>query len=595
MILLTPENLLPCIYLCINQLGPTFSAPELGIGETILMKAVGAATGRSMAKIKADYEEVGDLGTVAQASKSTQRMMFQPKPLTVVSVFKTLKDIAALTGHSSQNKKIEKINSLLVSCRGNESKYLIRSLEGKLRIGLAEQTVIVALAQSRVLADASIKKSEREGKMVEAAEIIKDVYSQCPSYDEIVPCMLEHGIAKLPELCKLTPGIPLKPMLAHPTKAISEVLNRFENLPFTCEYKYDGERAQVHRCEDGRVMIFSRNSENLSPKYPDVLERLAKICKPGTTSFVLDCEAVAWDREQKCILPFQVLSTRKRKDVEQKDITVQVSLFAFDLLYLNGQPLIKETFRRRRELLYEHFVVTPGEFDFAVHHEGTDVEEIQTFLEESIKGNCEGLMVKTLEQDSTYEPSKRSRNWLKVKKDYLSGVGDTLDLVVMGGYIGRGKRTGGYGGYLLACYNPETEEYQSICKIGTGFSDEDLAKHSEFFKQHVIPAPKSYYVWTDNPNIKPDVWFEPVQVWEVKAADLSISPVHKAGMGLVDPGKGISLRFPRFIRIRDDKKPDDATTAEQVADMYRSQDINVGGGKDNAGGGGGGADDGFEY
>jgi len=408
--------------------------------------------------------------------------------------------------------------------------------------------------------------------------------------------MMKGGIMNLTDTCKLKPGVPLKPMLAKPTKAITEVLDRFEGQKFTCEYKYDGERAQIHyvakqapeelsqakpeankEAAGGVASIFSRNSEDLSKKYPDVLAKLHTWIKEGTDSFVLDCETVAWDVEEKKVLPFQQLMTRKRKDVKAEDVKVKVCVFAFDLLYLNGEPVVKKSLRERRELLKKAFVPVEGEFALATYMDGQELEEIQVFLDESVKASCEGLMVKMLDgTESGYEPSKRSRNWLKIKKDYLSGVGDSLDLVVLGAYYGKGKRTSVYGAFLLACYNPGTDTYETVCNIGTGFSEAVLEELHKSLSAITIDRPKPFYSHSSGGQHQPDVWFEPKYVWEVKTADLTLSPRYKAGSGEgVDPSgdqKGISLRFPRFIKIRDDKKPDEATSSRQVAEMYRKQE-----------------------
>ncbi|XP_040912081.1 DNA ligase 1 [Toxotes jaculatrix] len=581
-LLLSPDDLLCCVYLCLNQLGPAYLGMELGVGETVLMKAVAQATGRQLDKIKAEAQEKGDLGLVAESSRSNQRMMFQPASLTAGGVFRKLKEIASMSGNSAMNKKIDIIKGLFVACRFSEARYIVRSLAGKLRIGLAEQSVLSALSQAVCLtspgqgfppavidAGKGMNTESRRAWIEEKSLILKQTYCEMPNYDVLIPVLLKEGIDQLPNHCKLTPGVPLRPMLAHPTKGVGEVMKKFDEAAFTCEYKYDGERAQIHILESGEVRVFSRNQEDNTSKYPDIISRIPKVKKDSVVSCVLDSEAVAWDREKKQIQPFQVLTTRKRKDVDASEIKVQVCVYAFDLLYLNGESLVRQPLCRRRALLRESFSEVEGEFVFARSIDSDNTETIAEFLEQSVRDSCEGLMVKTLEKDATYEIAKRSHNWLKLKKDYLEGVGDTVDLCVIGAYLGKGKRTGTYGGFLLACYDDENEEFQSVCKIGTGFKDEDLEQHYKFLKDHILPKPRAYY--RVDQSAEPDVWLDAVQVWEVKCADLSLSPVYKASMGMVDPEKGISLRFPRFLRIRDDKKPEDATTGAQIADLYKKQ------------------------
>ncbi|KAI1282457.1 ATP-dependent DNA ligase [Xylaria sp. FL0933] len=608
---LTPEDFLPTVLLMINKLAPDYAGIELGIGESLIMKAIGETTGRSLQVIKADQKEIGDLGLVAVKSRSTQPTMFKPKQLTVRGVHKGLMDVATVTGNGAQGRKVDLIKKMLSAADAHstgrvdiskdkggpsEAKYLVRFLEGKLRLGLAERTVLVSIAQAMLAHEFEQKgKTPTTAQIEEAEALLKSVYSELPSWDVIIPAMLKDGIMNLKDTCKLRPGVPLKPMLAKPTKAITEVLDRFENQTFTCEYKYDGERAQIHyvakersgdliealpsatkEAAKGVASIFSRNSEDLSKKYPDILAKLDTWIKEGTKSFVLDCETVAWDVTEKKVLPFQQLMTRKKKDVKVEDVKVKVCVFAFDLLFLNGEAVVEKSLRERRELLHQAFKPVEGEFAFATHMNGQELEEIQVFLDESVKASCEGLMVKMLDgSESGYEPSKRSRNWLKIKKDYLSGVGDSLDLVVLGAYHGKGKRTSVYGAFLLACYNAASDTYETVCNIGTGFSEQVLEELHKQLSEIVIDRPKPFYSHSSGGQHQPDVWFEPRYVWEVKTADLTLSPRYKAGCKEgVDPSgdKGISLRFPRFIKVRDDKKPDEATSSRQVAEMYRKQE-----------------------
>ncbi len=330
----------------------------------------------------------------------------------------------------SQGKKIAIIKKMLASCGANEAKYIIRSLEGKLRIRLAERTVLVSLSQAVVLARSSESGTRIGADLITQAEnVLKTVFSELPNYDIIVPRLITHGFEDLQQVCKLTPGmrthsffrsltdvgIPLKPMLAKPTKSISEVLDRFEAQSFTCEYKYDGERAQVHCLPEGGSKVYSRNSEDMSAKYPDLIQQSSRMTREETQSYILDGEVVAWDRDLGKILPFQILSTRKRKDVNLDEVKIKVCYYAFDLLYLNGVSLLKKPFAERRKLLHESFREVDGEFAFAKFLDSHASEDIEALLHRSVADSCEGLMVKMLEgPESAYEPSKRSRNWLKV-------------------------------------------------------------------------------------------------------------------------------------------------------------------------------------
>eukprot|EP00475_Leptophrys_vorax_P001696 TRINITY_DN10933_c0_g1_i5.p1 TRINITY_DN10933_c0_g1~~TRINITY_DN10933_c0_g1_i5.p1 ORF type:complete len:554 (-),score=158.12 TRINITY_DN10933_c0_g1_i5:43-1704(-) len=546
-----------------------------------LLKSV-KNTGTNVKKLREEADVKGDLATVAENKKSTQSTIFPPPPLTCSGVFDTFKKIA----HSgAANAKVGHIKKLMGAAKSLELRYLVRSLQGKMRIGSNESTVMSALAKALVLTppgeykeNSTIQELDKSyGKLVDiesqietALAIIKKVHSEVPNWDLIVSAILEHGLKGLSKHCKLTPGVPVKAMLAKPTKGIAEILDRLKQLLFTLEFKYDGERAQIHVLPNGTVKIFSRNAEDNSSKFPDLFEPLKKSLE-GTdvTSCIIDSEVVAFDPNNGKILPFQVLSTRKRKDVDASTISVQVAIYAFDVLYLNGHSLLEKPLIERRKILHQHLKPIPGKVMYAEYMDTSDPQEIEKFLNFAIENNCEGLMVKTLEEEASYEPDKRSHSWLKVKKDYLDGVTDTLDLVPIGAYPGKGKRTGVFGAYLLACYDADNDMYQSICRIGTGFSDQVLEELYNATKDGEVIKPPSNFMYPSNDV--PEYWFEPKFVWEILAADLSLSPAHKAAVGLVDENKGIALRFPRFIKVRTDKSAEDATTAEQVAEMFNNQ------------------------
>ncbi|CAG9327596.1 unnamed protein product [Blepharisma stoltei] len=594
-IVLRPDHLVKCFYLCVGKFCPDHQGIELGVGNEALYKAVARTTGLSIKQIKQQENTTGDLGSVAATGKATQKNLtsyFSKKtktiPHTISDVYEGFWKICNLKGQNSTALKEDELVRLLNQADSDEAKYIIRIVQKSLKIGASELTMQSALARAIAMTPpkqagfppAIIKAKNAESIEEEVENILKKSINECPDYDKIINAVLQYGpdgedLSIITKLCNITPGTPVKPMLAQPTKGIQEILKRFTGIEFTCEYKYDGMRAQIHILADRTIHIYSRNSENITEMYPDVIQFLSShIDFNVVRDCIMDSEVVAFDAATNRIKPFQDIQHRGRKNVDINQIEVKVCIFPFDMLYLNGASLIDIPLSQRREYLKSSIKEEPGLLQFVTHKNVSVFEDIETLLWDSVKIGCEGLMVKTLHENATYEPAKRSLNWLKLKKDYITDAGsdskmaDSVDLVPIGAFYGTGKRAGVYGSYLLAVYDSLNDEYQTVCKTSTGFSDELLQTLTNSLKDFEVPRmPKNYRSF--HTNI--DVWFKPEMVWEIKGADISISPIHTSAWCKAAPDKGLSIRFPRFIRLRPDKKPEQSTAPEQILQMYYQQ------------------------
>ncbi|GBC10680.1 hypothetical protein RclHR1_09810014 [Rhizophagus clarus] len=599
-----PESVLPTVWLSSNAIAPSYEGIELGIGSQILSKAITSVSGVSSKTLKQYYDKYGDWGDVAYTAKVSVRTLMEPKPLTIGKVFNTLCSISKLKGAGVVDQKTDLVKKLLISCKGEEIKYLTRTLVQNLRIGAVKTTCLIALAHafcltrptnmiiSEPLDDKNrlfveVNKESRDSlnvKLKAAEKLLKECYAQFPNYNGIVKCLLEHSIEKLLDFCHLRVGVPLRPMLGEIIRDLGQVFENHEGRLFNCEYKYDGQRAQIHMDANEKVTIFSRNLENMTERFPDVIELIPQICLNNVDSFIMDCEIVAIDSEGT-IQNFQTLTNRSRKNVKLSSITIPICIFAFDLMYLNGESLLRKSLRERRELLRTEFTEIKNRFTYVNHIESSDPEEIHLFFKESIEFGCEGIMIKVLDDSprslenktrmnllASYEPDKRIKSWLKVKKDYIDGIGDSLDVVPIAAWYGNGRKAGWWSPILLAIYNPDTETFEGVCKCMSGFSDEFYKELKSRYSQENgnISQHKKWYFDVDD-SLRPDAWFEPSEVWEIKGAYITISPVYKAAIGKVDRNKGLSIRAPRFIRVRKDKNIVDATTCEKLVELFYKQ------------------------
>lgn len=535
-------DLVYAVYLSTATFYPEYRNKQLNIGDKIIYDVLSECTGKKVATLKKEYAKEGDYGSIGMKYRAPQLFISQRR-LNIKDVVDKLREIAEMSGVKSKSMKIRKMLEMVSICSPLETKYIFRIFEEKLKVKIAFSTVLISLAKMF------------PGDHVEE---VKSAYHRRPDIQQLVDTILKEGIDDLTDSFGMIPGIPLKPMLAQPSKNLSSAYKKVENNTFTCEYKYDGERVQIHN-HKGSLTIYSRNLEESTSKYIDI-----KVSSKDKRDFIIDGEVVAYDATSKKILSFQTLSTRKRKDADENSISVKVCVYVFDILFFDGVNLIDRTLKERREVLYKEFEEVEDKFYFSEHIDCKNVEEIDDFFRKACESNYEGIMIKQLEEGSTYLPSQRSNSWIKLKKDYIDNGGDSFDLVVIGAYYGKGKRTGVYGGFLLASYNDAEGVFETVCKIGTGFPDDVLSKFYEELNNYVVEFPKDIRY---KDQTRPDVWIKPKLVWEVKAAGVSSSPVYCSGMDR--ESKGLSLRFPRFIKERDDKGPEDCTTSDQIYFMYK--------------------------
>lgn len=574
-----PEILYKAFYLSIGQIYPDYQHIELGLGKESFYKIVEKHTGKTAKEVKTSEKALGGLGETIE-KLSQEEKLIRDYSLAIEYVYDSLCAIAKINGPSSKSLKEAKVLSILSQATCIEAKYLIRIMQQSLKIGASQITLISSLAKAvwmtppnQEYPHSSIESPDSSSETFEKE--VQDIISVCPDYEKLISAMLKHSpggeIREILKFCQMTAGIPIKPMTAQPAKTILDILSRFSNQKLTCEYKYDGIRGQIHILPDQTIQIFSRGNENLTEMYPDIIETLKSLINfAKIQSCILDCEIVAFDPILNQVKSFNELQHRRRGKILLENVEIPVCVFIFDLILLNEKVLFQEFLQVRRNLFFKNFTEITGKFEFVQFKDLESSEEIESFLMNSVGNGCEGLMVKSLYEGSEYKPGERSFNWLKLKKDYLAteeGLCDSLDLVPIGAYFGKGKRKGMYGSFLLAVYDKSSQEFQTICKIGTGFTDELL--------KTLYAEMKEFELVQQNPNVrtmmKADVWFEPINVWEVKCADLSISPVHTSAWSKVVENKGISLRFPRFLRKRTDKSLADATSASQVIELYHGQ------------------------
>jgi DNA ligase-1 len=548
----TPKDIIDkVVYLTQGKIYPDFIGLEIGVAEKLAIRALARASGRKESEIEEDLKKSGDIGETAQnfIAKKKQVTFFQ-KTLTAQHVYETLDKMAKTTGSGAVDSKMALLAGLLSDASPKETKYIMRTVTGNLRLGIADMTVLDALAIAY-------------GGGREARELVERAYNISSDLGRVANVVAEKGLEGIKKF-QVVVFEPIRPMLAERLGSPEEIL---EKLGGRCiaEYKYDGERVQAHK-KANEVILYSRRLEDISDQYPDAIELVKEHVK--TKEAILEGECVAMDLETGEMRPFQELMHRRRKyEIEQAMGQYPVSLFMFDALYVDGNDLTLDAYLVRRKAL-EKALKESERVKAAKHIMTNRAKELEKFFEEAIADGCEGLVCKAVGKDSVYQAGARGWLWIKYKRDYKSEMTDTVDLVIVGAFHGRGKRAGTYGALLLAAYNQDTDTFETVTKCGTGFTDKDLANLPEMLQKHMVPRKHSRV----QSMLEADVWFEPKVVLEILGAEITLSPIHTCAMDSIRKGSGLAIRFPRFTgNYRMDKAAEDATTSAELVEMYRGQ------------------------
>jgi DNA ligase 1 len=534
--------------LCQGQIAPDFAGVELGLNERLAARAVATAVEVPPEQVLAVAREVGDLGLTAE------RLLGELDPdraasLEVQVVFEGLHQIAAAEGTGSQGRKLAGLVGLLQQATPLEARYLVRTCTGSLRLGIGTATILDALAE--------VHAGGRK-----ARPVLERAYNICSDLGLVAATLTAGGLGAV-EAMQVRAGNPVRPMLAQRLSEPAEILAKLGAC--AAEYKYDGIRVQAHRTADGQLELYTRRLDRVSTQFPEVVKLLQEHL--GPREVILEGEVVAFDPPSGELRPFQDVMFRRRKyGITEAVSDYPVSMFCFELLYTDGKDLTRLPYLERRAALAEAITTAPR-LRLATAERVDDEAEMERVFEQAVAEGCEGVICKSVSPTAQYQAGARGWQWIKLKRDYRTELSDTLDLVVVGGLAGRGRRAGMYGALLLAVYDAEGDRFQTICKCGTGFSDAELAA----LPARLAPLGRAERPARVDSRWHADVWFEPTLVVEVLAAELTLSPHHTAGWGILKDDAGLAMRFPRFTgRWRDDKSPEDATTVEEVVGMYRT-------------------------